>query len=184
MLGILCYHIPGKKFLHRYTGFGLISYFVQHSTCLGFCLSVTWSKKRYEATSIAGKNHILCLLIACLLGVSRLSISITHTAGWSLCQISHRPPKENRLVMVLPMGPWPRWILVTETASAARVLPAASYGAYCTSLEDPKTDTLLPKPFLQVLLPETVVEPLCCAKPLKDPRCCRGTPNGTRPPRT
>ena len=97
MLATFCYQMPTKKkkILHGFTGFRLISYFLQYSTCLGFCLSVTWSKQ--VGSDFKGNEESHPLPSDCMLtGLP----SAEYTPLGGLCVKSHTgpspPPKKKQ----------------------------------------------------------------------------------------
>lgn len=87
MLETFCYQLPRKK---KNSSVDLQASGLFHIFCNTqpvWVFNQSHGHHRFEVTSRAMKNHILCYLIAFLPGVSELAVSIIHTSGWFLGQI-------------------------------------------------------------------------------------------------
>lgn len=192
MLATFCYQMPREKkiILHGFTGFRLISYFLQYSTCLGFCLSVTRSKQ--VGSDFKGNEESHPLPVDCMLtGGLRAAVSRIHTSGWSLYQIPHWPaPPPPKKTQQVSYGVTYGFLAPVDTGDTGEnniccwVLPSAYNGADCISLEDPNLTHGSQAPSFKYSFPKQFLSPWVVQSPWRTPGCCRGAWNSICPHRT
>lgn len=182
----------GKKIiLHGFTGFRLISYFLQYSTCLGFCLSVTWSKQ--VGSDFKGNEESHPLPVDCRLTGGSQGCCQQNTHLW-VVSLSNptltRPPHQKKKQQQASYGVTYGFLAPVDTGDTGEnniccwVLPSAYNGADCISLEDPNLIHGSQAPSFKYSFPKQFLSPWVMQSPWRTPGCCRGASNSICPHRT